>query len=404
MKLHPEDPRITAYVLGELEPEDAAAVEQAAAADPAVREKIREAGEIQHFLKERLVAPTSQLLPRQRENIRRSARQTNHGSAGFSWKSLQPWLIPAAAAAVLILATFILTRMPADQPEPATAKKSPTAPAATPIAQPPPPPPAPVLPAVPNPGFIAAADFPSLDLPVQPGKPNLTAIRRPIGDEGHLPLHEAVRLEEILNSFPLKLNGTTAIARSAANAWHPDNRETGISPHVATLSTETISCPWKPSSILLLISIRANDKSDCALKIAFHPDPTNVVRYRILGFTPGPGRTTDYPRTKLPAGAYSSLAVEIDPSNPGTHLGSLVWSANDTPAPPISVLHKPDAEPSDDARFATVVCSFAQWLAGEQSGSIDPQILAALARETATATLPTDRAEFLKLIEKALQL
>ena len=155
---------------------------------------------------------------------------------------------------------------------------------------------------------------------------------------------------------------------------------------------------------LLLISIRANDKSDCGLKITFHPDPANVVRYRILGFTPGPGRTAEFPPTKLPAGAYTSLAIEIAPSNPGTNLGSLEWSANDKAAPPVSLLHKPDAEPSDDARFATVVCTFAQWLAGEQTGSIDPQILAALARETATATLPADRADFLKLIEKALQL
>ena len=61
-------------------------------------------------------------------------------------------------------------------------------------------------------------------------------------------------------------------------------------------------------------------------------------------------------------------------------------------------------DPSDDARFATVVCTFSQWLAGEQTGSIDPVILAALARETASATLPADRADFLKLIEQALQL
>ena len=63
MKLHPEDPRITAYVLGELDAEDAAAVEQAAAEDPAIQEKVREAGEIQRFLKERLAPPPATCFP-----------------------------------------------------------------------------------------------------------------------------------------------------------------------------------------------------------------------------------------------------------------------------------------------------------------------------------------------------
>ena len=113
--------------------------------------------------------------------------------------------------------------MPADKPALATRKEASPHHPAVPADSPSRPPrhPAPVLPAVPHPGFISAADFPSLDLPVQPGKPDLSAITRPIRDEGHLPLHEAVRLEEILNSFPLRLNGTTAIARSAATAGIP---------------------------------------------------------------------------------------------------------------------------------------------------------------------------------------
>ena len=277
MKLHPEDPRITAYVLGELAPEEAAAVERAAAEDPAIQEKIREAGEIQLFLKERLTTPTGQLLPRQRENIRRSASQSgSRTNADFVHGSIQPWLIPAAAAAVLALATFILTRMPADKPAQNTAKTltSPTSAESTKTAESPAPKvtPPPVLPAMAARVSIPAADAPTLELPILPGKPNLTALTRPIRDEGHLPLHEAVRLDEILNSFPLRLDGTTAIARGGNAPWHPDNRDSGVSAHVATLSTEMIACPWKPSATLLLISVRANGQKDCDVKIAFHPE------------------------------------------------------------------------------------------------------------------------------------
>jgi hypothetical protein len=401
MKLHPEAPRITAYVLGELEPEDAAAVERAAAEDPAIQEKIREVREIQLFLKERLAIPTSQLHPRQRENIRRSARQTD---TARKVTSTRPWLIPTAAAAVLALATFIMIRRSAEKPEqasgPVPTAQTPAKPAElpAPIVTPPP------FPASARQILVPAAASTTLELPVLPGKPNLVAITKPIVEDGKLPPHETVRLDEILNSFSLRLNGTAAIARGGNAPWHPDNRDSGMSAHVATIATEMIACPWQPSATLLLISVRANGQKDCDLKIAFHPNPANITRYRLLGYPPQNATLAGNPPTKLPAGAYTSLAIEITPSNPGTELGSLEWSANETAAPPISLLHRADDEPSDDARFAAVVCTFAQWLAGEQTGAIDPQILAALARETATATLPADRAEFLKLIEKALQL
>ncbi|MEY3898478.1 MAG: hypothetical protein RLZZ214_4000, partial [Verrucomicrobiota bacterium] len=286
---------------------------------------------------------------------------------------------------------------PAAGPDPAAPTPTqPVEPAAPMVTQP--------LPAIARQVSIPSADSPTLELPILPGKPNLNAITQSIVEDGKLPSHESIRLDEILNSFPLRLNGTAAIARGGIAPWHPDNRDSGVSSHVATVATEMIACPWKPSATLLLISVRANGRNDCDIKITFRPNPENVTHYRLLGYPPKNGTPAGNSPTKLPAGAYTSLAIEIAPSKPGTDLGSLEWSTNETAAPPISLVHKPDAEPSDDARFATVVCTFAQWLAGEQTGSIDPEILAALARETASATLPPDRAEFLKLIEKALQL
>ncbi len=402
MHPHPEDPRITAYVLGELSPEDIAAVERAAAEDPSIREKIREAEEIQRFLKERLTTPTAQLLPRQRENIRRAAREGN--IAAFSWKSRQPWVIATAAAAVLALATFILLRPPSPPPVQIAGPASPT-----PTAVPPETPAATVVPPPPSPTIarnvtIPAGDALTLELPILPGKPDITAITRSIVEDGKLPPHDTVHLAEILSSFPLRLDGTAAIARGGSAPWHPDNRDSGISAHVATLSTETIACPWKPSATLLLISVRSNGQQDCDVKIAFRPDPENVARYRLLGFPPPAGGSAGSIPTRLPAGSYTTLAIEIESTKPGTPLGSLDWSADDKPAPSIPLQHKSAAEPSDDARFATLVCTWSQWLAGEQSGSIDREIISALVRENTSATLPADRAEFLKLIEKSLQL
>ncbi len=409
MKLHPEDPRLTAYVLGELEPDEAAAVERAAETDPALQVVIRQLEASRRFLTNKLAAPAEKLLPRQRENIRRTARQadraTKSGPFAVLRDALQPWLIPAAAAAVLALATLILIRMSADQPEP-LASRAPAPAAVPPPAAAPANIPAP-RPAAASPvrhGSVAAADFPTLDLPVLSGKSGLERISKSIRDDRQLPPREAVRLEEILNGFSYRLNGVVAIARSAANGWHPDNRGSGMSAHLATLSTEMIACPWKPSATLLLISLRGNGHKDCDVKITYHADPQNVVRYRLLGFTPAAGETAASLPAKLAANSTATLAIEIEPSIPAGSLGSLQWSADDKAAPPISLIHRADAEPSDDARFAALVCTYAQWLAGETAGIIDADIVSALAREIAATTLPADRADFLNLIDRSLHL
>lgn len=423
MKLHPEDPRLTAHVLGELGQEEAAAVEQAAAADPALQAEISEIRAVQRTLAQRLATGPEKLLPSQRENIRRSAREAAAAGKVISFSSLkeklQPWLIPMAAASVLAIATTILLRMPQPPEKPEVAAEKPAAPA-VPSKLPAPGPahaasqaavPAdthadPELPALVRRGSVKASEFPTLDLPVQTGKSSLEWISKAILQERKRPPHNAVRPEEILNSFQFRLTGTTSIARDRDQAdWHPDQRDSGVSAHIATLSTEMIACPWKPSATLLLISVRGNPSKDSEIRISYQSNPGNVFRYRLIGFAPVEGAaTSDKLPGKLSANSSTTLAIEIEPSKPGSELGSLVWSADGKPAPAIPLLHKSDAEPSNDARFAALVCTYAQWLAGEQSGTIDADIVSGLAREIASSDLPADRSEFLNLIDRSLNL
>lgn len=412
MKLHLEDPRLTAYVLGELSADDAAAVERAVAEDPALQLEIEQMRGIQRMLTERLALPAGRLLPQQRDTIHRTAREVERSGkinplAGLP-EVLKAMFIPTCAAAVLALTTYILLRMPPEERKSVATKH--TENITSPVKTPPPPPevktPAPVpviLPSV-RQGSLAAVDFPTLDLPIQSGKSNLESISNSIRNDHQLPPRNSVRLEEILNGFPLRLNGTAAIARSATNTWHPDNRDSGMSAHVATLSTELIACPWKPSATLLLISLKGNALTDSDAKLSFHANPETVSHYRFLGFTPAEGRGVENLPSNLPAKYSVTLAIEIESSKPGSILGSLEWSTNGKPAPSISLSHKSDAEPSDDARFAALVCAYAQWLAGEQADVIDSDIVSALAREIASTTLPTERADFLSLIDKTLHL
>ena len=402
MKLHPEDPRLTAQVLGELSVEDAAAVELAAAADPALEAELAETRAIQRFLTDLPAPPSGQLLPGQRAAILTTARRADRTARIVRF---QRWLIPAAAAAVLALATVLLLRMPGDKPQlvvretPAVPPPAaPAAPAVTPAIAPPP-----AISPIVRQGPLATSDFPVLDLPVHPASGNLKTVSNSIRGEGKFPPRDAVRTEELINAFPLRLTGTTAIARSSGNAWHPDNRGSGASAHAATLATETIACPWKPSATLLLISLRGNPRQACEVKLAYHADPANVLHYRILGFAPAASTGGVLPTT-LAANTTTTLAIEIECSSPRGGLGTLVWATDGEKAPAISLIHRRDAEPSDDARFGALVCTYAQWLAGEQTGAIDADVVSGLAREIASAELPAERADFLNLIDRTLNL
>lgn len=416
MKLHPEDPRLTAYVLGELPAEEVEAVETAAKADPTIQAEIDEIRAQHSFISAKLDLPEEKLQPAQRENIRRLSKQSASTGEIPAFvrirESIQPYIIPASIAAVLAVTTFILIRMPGDEKKPLTATKTADvgkAPARTDApspgpAHPVPPAPTPDQPPIVHRGSLKAAEFPSIELPVHAGNSSLGWVKDSIIKDGKLPTSDKVRLEEMVNAFALRFNGVTSIARDTAEGWHPDSRPEGVPPHLATLSTETIPCPWKPSSILLFVSLRANATKDCEVKLSYNANPDQVFRYRLLGFVPEKGATIQALPTKLAANSVTTLVIEIEPSKPGGELGSLSWDVSGKPAPAITISHKQATEPSDDARFAALICTFAQWLAGDQIGIIDGEIVSGLAREIASSSLAPEREEFLNLIDRSLHL
>jgi hypothetical protein len=73
-------------------------------------------------------------------------------------------------------------------------------------------------------------------------------------------------------------------------------------------------------------------------------------------------------------------------------------------ASPLPLVREPEREPSDDARFAALVCAFGLWLRGEGGGMIDEEVMLALAREVASGSMVADRYDFLNLIDEATKL
>ncbi|MBX3740071.1 MAG: von Willebrand factor type A domain-containing protein [Akkermansiaceae bacterium] len=462
MKLHSDDPRITAYVLGELTPEDAAAVEAAAENDPAVKAAIGEAGSLGELLSESLFAEKPKLRPAQRQAILLAAREpekiTHLPKIPDSRHQRRSWIVSLAAAALLLFAFVMFSRAPVFSPKLTERDLTPPPrPATSPspitpgnegewrtipinIAMLPAPGPAdasqvgrtfagaaapastisrlaaardeaiakagsrfydeaadslkdkPVpaddeLPVLFRRGSVVAAASPQMRLPVRAGNASMIWVTDSIRKEHKKPPVNAVRVEEILNHYPLRPAGAASVAQGV------------------TLSTEALPCPWKPSASLLIIAFRGSNDGDRQIQANFKADPATVARYRLLGYSTVAGIPDGSLPTLLPAKALTLLAIEIEPSGSSTDFGTVEWSVNGKDAPPIALSRKPDAEPSDDARFASLLCTYAQWLAGDdQSGMIDSEVVAALAREMASDNLPADRYDLLNLIDQTLNL
>lgn len=235
-------------------------------------------------------------------------------------------------------------------------------------------------------GEVAAASQPALPLPVQAGVSSMIWINRTIREEHKLPALDAVRIEEMLNHFALRPVGCAALAQ-------------GVS-----VSAETITCPWKPSAVLLLVSFRGASDAAREVKASFVANAANVRYYRLLGFSSVSELAPPPLPTRLGAGTVTSLAIEINPATATKAIGSIEWSVDGKPSPSLALLRTDDAEPSDDARFAALVCTFGQWLINRPAGGIDREMLAALTRETFSNTLPAERLDFINLIDQSLKL
>ena len=127
MNLHPDDPRLSAWVLGELPADEAAQVAAAVAADPALQAAAEELRGVSNFLSGTFSAPV--LRPEQREAVRRAGRST---VVEFPVRKKQvahwPALLATAAAIAVGGFLFSVVETSSDHEIPRNAKTTPGAP------------------------------------------------------------------------------------------------------------------------------------------------------------------------------------------------------------------------------------------------------------------------------------
>lgn len=456
MKFQADDPRLSAYLFGELSPEEARRLEHAAAADPALGLSLRELASTHELFERAFATGAASLLPRQRELILRQARAADEVvSAGSRHQVRHPgwWkraLPPLAAAAVIALAGWLTISIPDRKSrETATNHSQPPLPleialfpASGPL-QTENPVPTPVasvgtgaalpvdavrardrgladggdpflrrvaaalanaprespehLPPLVCRSAIAPSEMPSLPLPMQAGSMSPRWIEHAIRHENRVPRPDAVRLEELLNSLDLAPVATSEDA-------------TAIAANGSALRCELIRSPWMPSQHLLFIQLLAPPERATDLRATFNPDPATVGKFRLLGYESTARADAAALPPRLAAGRSILLAIELELTTAADpeiirSLGTISWSADQLPAPDLAI-SAPSVlpTPSDDARFAALVCATARWWRADSAETIDAEIVAALARELASKPLTPVRESFLSLVDSAIQL
>ncbi len=372
MKLHQEDPRLTAYALGELPPGEAVAVERAIAADPALRAAFAETEEMRQGLIDALGGETERLQPRQRDAIRRAAREAARQgkieNLSSHRQARRTWMAPLAAAAVIIGGIFLLTLFPkpdgAGGTKPVTANNDPVKGGG--------------LEGQPEQGNV-------IRLPLKASGKSLSEITDAVRGEKRMPTRGEVRIPEMLNAFPLKAKGSVAL-------WDG-----------CKLGAEILPSPWKPSGSLVVVEIQGAKNGSRELSVEYRAEEGVVIAHRLIGYTSGekPGDDAK-PLSEVEANSRMLLVIEIESRD--LRLGSLHWSVDGKEAPPLPLVRDPEREPSDDARFASLVCAFGLWLRDEGGGMIDEDLMLALAREVASGGLVADRYDFLNLIDETTKL
>lgn len=112
MNITPEDPRLSAYLLGELEADEARAVEHAAAREPAVRLALHELRELTGLLGDTLGGERpSTLHPSQREAILREGRESKVVELPSARRARRSWLPALGAAAAIAIAAVLMSRL-----------------------------------------------------------------------------------------------------------------------------------------------------------------------------------------------------------------------------------------------------------------------------------------------------
>lgn len=420
MKTIVDTPEFTAWLLGELPADEAAAMERAIAADSALQITAREQQQFFHSLTSMMGGAETTLDARQREKIMNTVRSEANVIALPAGKpqKKQPWgWITLATAALAVMGVWIgyqnprkpatgtlaleeVTReialLPSTAPAfPSEADQTPAATAvggnnkaltrrdellmqhpseflrvaAKRIASEPLPSPA-ELSALQERGFMEQAKHPQAALPLHVGTASWHWIKRSITEQQQLPHASLVRSEEIINSFGF----TTGQVLESKDC---------------VLHAQGFAHQGNRARIILHLS----NKSQSSAPVTWNYEAPSGCRYRLIGFA-APAASAKSPAV-LPAGGRITVMLELESDSSLEEMGTIHLHASDGKKQlPISMSFA-----GQDAAFFSTLADFSSWLRQPQTDA-SPLLQSIAALESGSLT--TEQSTALSVMRKAL--
>lgn len=243
--------------------------------------------------------------------------------------------------------------------------------------------------------FMSSRKSPRTTVPVMAGKTSFAWVERFLRERGQLPPRDAVRLEELVN--------------------YPDYKErAGAQVGGVALTSELVPCPWNEEVLLLGLLLQRQPGSAESEKVAveLEIDEERVAEYRLLGFARPDGEIVMGADASHPLAAGNSTYVfyEIRPGDVpfdevplgkvalkvSTDVGAPVYRDLDIPSIPNRWLNS-----SESFQTAATLAAYALCLRDSPyKGDLNLQWVESLARKTLTENpeVNEDAKEVLRLI------
>ena len=227
--------------------------------------------------------------------------------------------------------------------------------------------------------YLSSREQPTTAVPVMAGRTSFAWVERYLRERGELPPRDAVRLEELVN--------------------YPDYIEEG---HAqvggVSLSSELVPCPWNEECLLLVLLLQRVPGSEAheEVFVNLEIDEQRVGEYRLLGFAQPDGLVVDAAGADashpLAAGNSTYVFYEIRPGDTPfdeTPLGQIAMKVSSGSGSPVyknlDIPSIPDRwlDSSNSFRTAATVAAYALCLRDSPyKGKLNFQWVESLARQT----------------------
>lgn len=443
MKLNPDDPRLSAYLLGELNHDERAEVEQALAASLPLRDELNDLRQVVRSLEGGFAAGGQLSLDPARfarvlgaaRLADRAARAVPQAPGRPAHRGLRGWWLGAGVAAAVAISVGVFWPEPVDGPARFAIRagggggddnwqRHARLAALTPVAAPGARVGKPKLGlaeleggtskplvavernqetesllerikheaeegSLPSPGefpeltdqqFRAVEDAFDVPLPLLSGGSSWSWVRRFIDERHTLPPANAVRIEEMINAFPV--TGGDPSARLA-------------------MDVEVAQAPWNPEAALAMVRV-ANQTPDAitaSLSARFHA--SGVSAYRLIGYADFGSASAAEASATLAPGTSHLLLIELRTHGAAAPAIELNLQSNSPLQVAANTPPNPFPSASQEFRFATLIACFGKAL---RAGPGTPEV--AMLRQVLEPFVPVtaDQSAAVALIHRALPL